>query len=174
MQKIVDKLADPICPRMKQGVQLRELNVVKEKVAVCIHQQQRPIADAGARDSEPWHEKKLRDQRRKLLNGSISLHNTLEELRIIVGMNGNDGEPCSLDEVLSAVLQYAVTGALITNRIELSHECIPPCFLHYRTRSNPPLNTRPGLSQRACARKKQFVGRTGFKLAAAGASRAGR
>ncbi len=61
-KKNVDKLADPICPRMKQRVQLRELNVVKEKVAVRIHQQQGPIADAGARDSDvPWHEKKLRD-----------------------------------------------------------------------------------------------------------------
>ncbi len=62
VQKNVDKPADPICPRMKQRVKLRELNVVKEKVAVRIHQQQGPIADAGARDSdEPWHEKKLRD-----------------------------------------------------------------------------------------------------------------
>jgi hypothetical protein len=166
MQKIVDKLADPICPRMKQGVQLRELNVVKEKVAVCIHQQQGPIADAGARDSdEPWHEKKLRDQRRKLLNGTISLHNALEELRIIVGseLNGNDGEPCSLDELLSAVLQYAVTDALITNRIGLSHECIPPCFLQTIKKENA------AEAAYNCTRAESFISMLGrgCKIAAA-------
>ena len=51
-------------------------------------------------------------------------------------MVDDDGEPASLDELLGTVMQYAVVSGQKVHRSELTHECVPPCFLGNIKREN--------------------------------------
>ncbi len=64
------------------------------------------------------------------------MHSKSSELLLVVGTNGGGGKPCSLDDVLGAVLRYAVADTLRANRIEFALECIPLCFLQTLKKEN--------------------------------------
>jgi len=94
-QKMIDKLAEPVLSNVT-GIQLQEMNT-KEHV--------RNLSES------PFEELAPREQRRSLLKGVDCLRAAFAELKEVVGMRDEDGEPSALDDLLRRVLQHGISDA---------------------------------------------------------------
>ena len=80
---------------------------------------------------EPWNDLSTRKQRALLLEGVEITRAFLVRLKELMQMNNDEGEPCSYDEVLQAVLHHGsacARGAKKANRLDISEESVPPAW----------------------------------------------
>jgi hypothetical protein len=107
LQKIIDKLAEPVNSNVRRGttgVRLREFNKKQEVT-------EKSISSETPECEEPWNELTTRKQRALLLAGVVLTQQFLDQLRDIMKMVRDDGEHCTLDEVFLAVLLHGSASA---------------------------------------------------------------
>lgn len=65
-----------------------------------------PTSETKSKCEEPWNDLSTRKQRALLLEGVEITRAFLVQLKELMQMNNDEGEPCGYDEVLQAVLHY--------------------------------------------------------------------
>ena len=63
-----------------------------------------PTSETKSKCEEPWNDLSTRKQRALLLEGVEITRAFLVQLKELMQMNNDEGEPCGYDEVLQAVL----------------------------------------------------------------------
>ena len=128
LQKIVDIQAEPIYSKHCKGLQLREFN----KETQPTHKEMQPTSETMSNCEEPWNDLSTRKQRALLLEGIEITRAFLVQLKELMQMNNDEGEPCGYGEVLQAVLHYGsacARGEKKANRLDISEDSVPSGWL---------------------------------------------